>query len=343
MNFARFLNADMATLAGWFDEGLTWWLKELRDMVPARLRTLLAPIPPPLATYDNGTLTFWRAAGTAAAPVARAQGPAPARAHILVPPSLVLERELQVPQLSDKDLRRMIALDIDRLTPFEAHDVYFDIVEQRDGLDRPRLTLGVLRRVDANKILASAKQNRIEIAALSVGFPAGGHRRYDFVPALRRGKAMPRPNAGFWWAFVAFLVVLNIFLLIWRDTVSTDALRSAVAAHQDLADLAARVHDRASAEAMKRRAFLAGREDHLPLPMLEALTKAVPAPSWVQTLDWDGRTVHIAGFKPATLDLLPGLVASHQFKNVKLESMPLSQTKTLVHFELSADFERTPP
>jgi Tfp pilus assembly PilM family ATPase len=48
--------------------------------------------------------------------------------------SRVFTRELDLPLLPPNDMRRLVALDIDRLTPFPAEAVYFDLeIIQRDA------------------------------------------------------------------------------------------------------------------------------------------------------------------------------------------------------------------
>lgn len=337
MSISDALNVDMKTVGRWLADGVSWWLDELWELIPSRWRTRIAPRWTTIAQVVDGGFQFWRIGEKTTQPAAWASTARIGPALILLPPEAILERDVDLPALSEKDTRRMIALEIDRLTPFEESEVYYDICHNKPAGEQ-RTSLAVLRRSYAADILASAEARQIEVTAISVGdCPNEAPPRYDFRPVILRARGTAGTSRAFWWTLAAALLALNLGLLVWRDAVATDALRAAVVSRQGMAELALRVRERANAEALRRNNFLARRRQSLPLPMIDALTKALPAPIWIQHLEWNGRSVRIAGFKDAKQDILQAIQASPYFEHARLDSVPTSDSVLHQRFELSAD------
>ena len=341
MNLNAILNADMSTVGRWLSAGVAWWTDELRGLIPARWRERLSPRQDVIAQLAGDDFVFWRNADGAAT-LFRPKGTV-RKARLLLPPETVLEREIELPSLSERDTRQMVSLELDRLTPFAADDVYWDIAytQASDG-GRQRAIMAVLRRSDAAALLATAQQRDIGIRAISVGpSPAEGPSRFDFCPAMRRARAMPRTTAPFWWSLAAVLLVLNAGLMVWRDTIATDQLRALADSQKVRVELAMRVHDRASAEAASRTRFLDHRNQTRPLPILEALTRALPPPAWVRRLDWDGTSLQLSGYKDPRFDIARAVASSRIFINVNADNGPSPENVSVQPFEVSADVKRS--
>jgi general secretion pathway protein L len=340
VNLRDLLNIDMTTLLRLATQAVTWWLDELRELLPEGLRKPFAPQPAMIAqVVDGGGFQLWRPGD---------RNPRPARslttrtkALVLLPPQAVLEREVVLPAVSEKDRRRMLSLEIDRLTPFDESEVFFDVSKPADRDAQPG-SLAVLRRSDARVVLENAEAMKLDVTAVSVGdYPSDVPPRFDFLPAIRRGGTGAATGGIFWWAIVAALVLLNLMLLVWRDEAATADLEAGVAGHRGQARLALRVHERVAAEAADRRKQLARRMGGLPLPILDALTKALPPPAWVQHVEWDGQTLRASGFKDPKQDLLAAMQASPAFADPKVEAPPPAPNATRQRFELTAEVRGT--
>jgi general secretion pathway protein L len=337
VNVKDLLNVDMTTLRGWIRRGVSWWLDELRDMLPSGWRQTFSARPAMIAQVVDGGFQFWRAGDTQA--FSRPPSTGARRAVLLLPPEAVLERDVDLPAMSDADRRRMIALELDRLTPFQEGDVYFDVSRaQQTERGTQSAALAVLRRSDASAIMADAVAQSLEVTAVSVGeFPSDQPPRFDFLPAIRRGSSGSGSSTAFWWIIVAVLLALNVMLLVWRDETATEEMRQVVAARQGFAQLALRVHDKVSAEVVRRKKYLERRERSLPLPILDALSRALPAPAWVQTFEWNGQSIRVNGFKDGKQDFLPALQATSLFSNIHVEAAQVPDTSQHQRFELTAD------
>src|SRR3546814_807550 len=150
MSVHGILNADMSTIGRWFRTSFDWWLEQLAGPVPASLRkggshgAALIAVPnkegsPAYRLFKRGQELPYPAA---------AKGK---RIALALPPGDVLVREIDVPALSAGDIRRLLAFDLDRLTPFRPQDVYFDIILPANGTgERVRAQLGVVPRARAH-------------------------------------------------------------------------------------------------------------------------------------------------------------------------------------------------
>src|SRR3546814_19575037 len=74
-------------------------------------------------------------------------------------------------------MRRLLAFDLDRLTPFRPQDVYFDIILPANGTgERVRAQLVVVPRARAHALLAQVRSQGLEDTALGRWRTPGGDR-----------------------------------------------------------------------------------------------------------------------------------------------------------------------
>jgi general secretion pathway protein L len=74
-------------------------------------------------------------------------------------------------------------------------------------------------------------------------------------------------------------------------------------------DLASRVRGRVDREAADRRALLDRRAHSEPLRIVDAATRAFPAPQWIERLEWNGRTTRLAGYREPNFNVLAAVAA----------------------------------
>lgn len=322
MSTSDILNTDMATLARTLRAGVDWWLEELAGLAPPALRHRLSGRPPLAAERrsDGG----WRLTrdGREIFPSALDRL-RPMRATLLLAADQALVRETNLPRLPDRDLRRVVALETDRLTPFPSEAVHLDLVvkgpSEVAGLQR--VVVAAVPRETAAKMLAEAQAAGLEACALGVaGAPAG----IDFLPSIRREDRRSRAGrGGYVWGAVALLVVANLLAAVVRDTLETARLHEAVELQKPKLQEALDLRRRVQTEAGRRAAVRLQRGDHEPLKIIDALTRAVPDGAWVQRMSWDGRVVRLAGFRQDNVDVVEALRRSPLLVKVRNTSFDL--------------------
>ena len=322
MSATDLLNTDMATLTRTLRGGLDWWLEELAGLAPPALRGRLSGRA--ALTAERRADGGWRLMrdGREVYPSALDRL-RPMRATVLLAPGQALVREINLPRLSDRDLRRFLALEADRLTPFRSEAVHLAVVisgpSEVPGLQRA--VVAAVPREAAAKALAEARAAGLDACALGVtGAPAG----IDFLPSIRMEAGRDRAGPGSYvWAAVALLAVANLLVAVVRDTMETARLHDAVELQRPKLQAALDWRRRVQAEAARRAAVRLTHGDGEPLRILDALTRTVPDGAWVQRMSWDGRVVRIAGYRQDTVDVVAALRRSPLFVKVRNSSFDL--------------------
>lgn len=305
------LNADLGAVWRQVLQGLDWWGRELAEMVPPTLRRQLAAGAPWLAQAQSlsGPVELWR--GGVLVETLDAGGPAGGRiVDLALPAGAALVQELDLPRLSNADLRRLLELNMDRYTPFRADQVYFDAVVVGGSGEgtRQRVRLGVLEKSRGRAALELAEGLGLTIKRL--GLATEGDKpglQFDFMPAVRQS-AGPQAGLRTWlWAGCAALAAANVAAAVLLDMNDVSLLEQRVAAQRPLAERAGRLRRTVDAEHARRLDLLTRRSAQEPLRILDAVTRGLPTGAWVQRLEWNGRSLRLVGFRPPAVDLAAAL------------------------------------
>jgi len=261
---------------------------------------------------------------------------------LLLPPTAVLTRQIELPILPASDVKRMVALDLDRLTPFRADQALFDteIVGRDEARGKQTILIGVMTKAAIARALDHARAHHLEPAA--IGLAAAGAGSFDFLSALREaeGGSALRRRTSYWWVAAAVLLGFNLFMLSYRDAAATNQLRESVESQQAPVSVAMRLRDKVQKEAVRRAILLKQKKQNSPLPILEAVTETLPNDAWVERFEWNGKTVHIRGQRKDTSNLLAKLEASPVLRNAhSLASDARTAPASAGSFDLAADRE----
>jgi len=342
MNFKDIANMDMETALQWLLLGWRWWINELTAMLPPQWRALLARRSRVVAEFDGGAIVY-RKEGSSEILPAKPRG----RIRFLMPPGQVLTRQMDLPLLPMSDIKRMLALDIDRLTPFHADQVFFDaeIITRDQDSGRQQVALGVLPRSVVAQTMADVREHNLQPASLGMAVREGSiGSGFDFLAAMRetQGGDAAQRRSLYWWGAAAGLVALNLLLFGYRDSNNLDQLRQTVEAQQAPVAVAVRTRDKVDREAARRAALLESQARTSPLPVLDAVTRAMPPDAWVKRFEWNGRTVHVTGTRKTSPDIIARLEASPVLRNARSLSNDTHTADAAAsqQFDLTADRER---
>ncbi len=323
MTLQELLNADMRSIGGFIRQGFAWWIDELAALLPPSWRGLFSARPRLLAEPDPaGGWRFWKDGRPVSAEGARRA--ARTGVGLILPPGAALTRQVQFPRLPLADVRRMVALDLDRLSPLRPELVFVDVevVDRDAAAGRQTVLVGVLPREAAARQLEAARGDGLSPRALSVAVAEDGSEgapgaRFDFLPAVRRaaGEATGGGPARYWWIAAGALLAINLGVLVGRDMLAVSKLQGAVAGQRGAVDAVQALRRRVEAENTQRRDLVARGTRNDPLRMLAALTAAVPAGAWVQHLEWNGQTLRVVGAKTPEVDMFAALRGSPAFTN----------------------------
>jgi general secretion pathway protein L len=351
MTLDELLNAEMDfnSIAALARQGFDWWIDELASMAPPAWRARLASGPRIWAGPDaDGTWRFWRDGR----PLAGAPPAGDARVGLLLPARAVLVREIPTPRMPAADVRRMVALDIDRLSPLSPGLIHFDLeILDRDAqADQPpggqkeagqRVAVGIVPRTVAAALWEAARAHGLRPTAMAARTEDGGAgRRFNFLPAVQAAAGEPAEGrvARWWWIGVGALLAANIAVLVGRDVLSTRRLSDLVDAQRPAVTAVQTLRRRVEAEDRRRADRVAQGRRTDPLRVLDTLTRALPSNTWVQRLEWNGQTLHIAGERGNGTDVPAAVRGSGAFANPRAATNePAGGDAASRPFDITAD------
>jgi general secretion pathway protein L len=358
MTLEELLNSEMdfQSLAALARQGFDWWIDELAAMAPPAWRARLRSGPRVWAGPEaDGAWRFWRDGR----PLADAATPGDARIGLLLPARSVLVREISTPRMPIADVRRMAALDIDRLSPLAPGLIHFDLeVLDRDARGAPtaagqreggqRVAVGIVPRTVAAALWTEARALGLNPVAMAARTDDGGMegRRFDFLPAVRAaaGDTAEGKAARWWWAAVAALLAANVAVLVGRDILNTRRLADLVDAQGPAVTAVQTLRRRVEAEDRRRVDLVARARRTEPLRMLNALTEALPAGAWVQRLEWNGQTLHIVGERAGSIDMNAAIRGSGAFVNPRAATgEPAASGAASRSYDITADARSDAP
>jgi general secretion pathway protein L len=313
MNVKALLNMDVSTLfrgVQWF---WNWWTGELRMMLPPSWRPA-GKKNRLVAELKDGNLLFreYRRGFAVAMPRHGTAERLLPNAFFALPSASVLVRDVSYPSLPLADLRRMTALDMDRLTPFRAEKVVFDLDVHPGQGEKKQVTVAIVRRKSLDDVLTRLWSFGAEPLAIGLIDRHDGMPRFDFLDAA--GVSGRRPLFGvkpaYWWLAAGLLFVGNIALLIAKDAYSVANLQSVVEAQRGSVVLASSLRRKVEQETRKRSVVINSLKRASPLAVLDAATKALPDSVSVRHLEWNGKLVHLIGTGPQAVDVSALLNAS---------------------------------
>jgi general secretion pathway protein L len=302
-----------------------WWLDELIAMVPERVLSLLQDQGERVvARLESGGLVVLDGDGT--------KVPRPSsgitRAILLLPPSLVLRRVLELPIIAGPDLAAAISFEIDRQTPFQAESVQhrFRVLGSSATAKRLRVELAVVPQgiIEQALVLAGAAGLTADAIRLEGDRTAP---QFDFMPADRRPSSSWRSEP---WKPLAVAALLA--LLLGPSAIAAWTAREAAALDAELATKrdAGRRNEALRAELdslLAAERFLPERQA-LPkaITTLETLSKTVPSDSWIYLYDWTPKEVQLQGIGAHVPSLIEALESQKSLDAPTLRA-PVQQGK----------------
>lgn len=308
----QILQSDLRSLA---DAFLTWWLGELRALVPARLAQALAAPRPTLRLDLGPSVVIRRVADGREHAVGQIAGDDPAalgavlaqlgtedRATgvvVRLPPDQVLRRRLELPLATARELRPLIGFELERQTPLTAEQAYFDCrVLRRDRAARRMIVaLAVARREVVDRAARSVTDWGVAVDSVGVQAMAGEDWAISLLPRPPAGLDQRRRRLAL--AGLAGLALVLGAALLFADGARADRnaaiLQARLAEARKAADATGALRNRADALTAETRFLPVLRQTHSPARMLNDLARALPDGTWLTGLAIDGTALRLDG------------------------------------------------
>lgn len=313
----RAARAACASLRARLDAFLAWWAKELLALLPRGLRERLRGRGRVLRVdFDGATAVFTltepagdrRIAelampvdpGAAGEAIRTACGAPVHDVVVHVPPTRVLRRTLTLPLAAEKNLREVLAFEMDRHTPFRAEQVYYDFaVLGRDPAGRQlRTALALVTRKEVDPLLAALRQEGLEPKALHVGDDPVGGDGMNLLPIegrARRARAQGWPDRALA-TLAVFLLSTAVALPFVQKLNAAARLEREVAAARQEAQTAGEVRKELERRVAEEQS-LVGRRRARPsvIEVLDEVTRLLPDSTWLNRLELSNGRVRLRG------------------------------------------------
>lgn len=323
-----------------------WWSGELALFARERLGGLPGMARAPLVSVQADGIALLEARGGTLAEVSRAPmgsldlegrrlalrnllsgaGETEARARICLPRELSLVRRASLPLATEENLSRVLAFEMDRLTPFRNEDVYFDhrVVSRDPAGGKLHIDLAVARRDVVDAEIARVREWGGTVTGVLVADDAARHSEpLDLLPAgssVARGDRRAR-LLRFGAALAALvLLVIALVLPLWQKREAVIELLPVVAKARTEAESTDRLAKELEKRVTDHDFLLARKHTGQPtLGVIEELSQVLPDNTWVMQLDirpaGKVREVVISGETASSSKLIELLEQSTRMRN----------------------------
>ncbi len=327
---------------------LRWWLDELRHLIPSRVRHVLSadPMTVQILVHDNGTdVQQVRIKGLSNVERQRLEGPRDPRSaltwvakrrrrwgplmrvDVALPAGRCLIRHRKVPVAAVERIGDVLALEIERATPFRLEDVRhaWRLIGPALLDDASLQVVHVIaKRRLIDPLLAEARSMGVPISAVDVVGAEGDRMGFNL---LSRGEAPPSLPRRLSWAIATAAALL---VLVCAATVVVDMQRQ----DQALAQLEVETNvARTEAQAVRKRVqdadSLSDRIGALRLrraegirviALWEEVTRLLPDTAWLTNVRVENDVLWIDGYARSASELVGIIARSRMFSGVALSA-----------------------
>jgi len=298
-----------------------WWLGELRACVPGPLAALLFGVTEELeVTLEDGEARFVgrrdgrqrelgeidlaeadrRAIETEARALLRGRrgaGPVTLR----LPAAQVLRPRVELPIAAAENLREVLALEMDRHTPFPAAEVMFDfrVGGSDPELERLNVDMLVARRRDVEAALDTARAMTLRPDRIAGPTGAGSEAPFNLLPEEARprpNRLLPRLNLAM---AVLTLALAGVAFELWLDRKeqALDEIEGRVAQLRASMGEAGRLEEEMD-RLQKVSAYLAEQKQQRPsgAEVIDEVTRRLPDEYWLISYAARGDNLILTGY-----------------------------------------------
>lgn len=332
-------------VAGMIRDVLSWWSRQMLDLVPAYFARpdpsaagalLVEPLGggARLLRRRGGeetlldTIALRRsqpgdpldpadAASLQAALVAAGTDAGSRLVLLRLPPGAALQRDVTLPLAAEAGLDRVLAYEMDRLTPFTADDVFFawEVLRRDREAGRLMLRLSLVPRAPLLPLLAALRDAGVDAQAIEIpGRPGGGRLRIPLAhmrPASARRERRLLLSAAAGCAALALLAILLPFVL---QAVASSRLDGRIALLQPRVRVVQALQHRIAGSSAGSDLVAAERRRlGDALQVLASVTRVLPDDSYLSDLTLRQGQLTISGQSPGAAKLIPVISADPAF------------------------------
>jgi general secretion pathway protein L len=315
---------------------LTWWLGELRAVVPTRLRDALAGDGQDFRVRVDGNFIHIDGAqgsdagwdlpleGDGDLPSdlqARLRGGA--GAVLVLPAAAVLRRAVELPLAASSELYSATSFLVERFSPFRLEQACHTarLIARDKARKLLRVEMAVVPRQILEALLAALSARSIPLSAVRIEGDTG-KPPFDFLPRQRRSRFHWQARQAWRPVLAAGLVLMVVgpLAVAYRAHAEANALAADVAQLAGVGGRAAALRTEVEARAAAEAFMTARQRRPKAIEVVDALTRTLPDDTWVFRMDLRPGQVVLAGLSSDVPALLERLTVAPPFATPELVS-----------------------
>lgn len=314
---------------------LAWWYHELVSVLPERVRTIVDhPKELVYVTSDGTKLTIEKMIGANRDVLlvqqlngdAEVDGPAIRSALegfddaeplviLGVDPAYLLRKRVAFPKAAIDNLHQVFGFEMDRHTPFNAKDVYYDcrVIDETSGGAQVNVELVLVPRANLDPVLQALSQRNISVDGIDLLEADGALAGVNLLPPDSRPRRVNRRlriNVA-----LGLLALALMYAVMWQ---SITIREQQIAEYQErIADVRSEALQVAElkkrlTDAREAATFLRGKRDEAPalVEVLNEVTRILPDDTYLQRLQLRENELQLTGQAPESSELIRLLEAS---------------------------------
>lgn len=312
-----------------FQQGLTWWLRELASLLPV-------PWQQRLSRFDRMPLYYWRDATLMPSEDSAQSGRIGSILVGLDSNSVQLVR-LKLPEAAEPVLRQTMSLQLSRHTPFLPDQVFFDcVVEKRiPQSQRLEILLAIVPKNQVANVLTTAQERGLVVGRVSVLTDSGA----DCLPLnfLEQGDKHAKQGRSLWLRggiLAGALMLLGLGTSVWSEYQALQELEAQVNETSSTAMEAVSLQSELHALTTRARFLGETREYTNSLAWLTELTRALPDEVWLSEVQRTEAEIRIVGEAADAFALIGLIDASPRFEHSRFTA-PVRRDGLKENFDLT--------
>ena len=326
---------DLSRFSGISREYFTWWVSQMRGLLPERSRANEAAATEILIIESDSAGTILTASmrrgerttalgrfpsdptGLVALRNAAALGGRPIPIWLRPSSAIMLEKQLAFPLAAERELGRVLAYEMDRETPFTADEVWWNWrVDARDKAQgQLTLTLFLLPKAHSQAIAAALAESGLRPSVIDAGTAGGGRHQIQLDDSPVHRIVLSGKTRALAAACLALAVIALIAPFI-RQSLALGHAETRIAELKPQVDEVQQLRRRIDASGQGASALAmeqAGSAD--PLKVLAETTQTLPDDTHLTDLALHKHKLSISGQSEEAAKLIGLMTADPLFKN----------------------------
>lgn len=258
---------------------------------------------------------------------------------IQVPQAWVLHKSVTLPAAAVRNVQQVLTYELDRLTPFQPHEVYFDyaINSEAAGEDRVEVQLAVIQRFLIDKWIDGVLRENIRTSSITTN---GVWKGLNFVRSIGRvADKQKRERSYLRIILTVFVVILGVAVVatpLWQMRTATLRLNSSVEQAKRKSEVVLNLKTQIEDTESALNYVIEQRKSSMPvIEVLGLVTRLLPDDTWVQQLDIKQDSVELRGVSEQATRLIKLFEDSPNFTDAAFRS-PVVQARNSSRYHMAA-------